>query len=77
MPEPLEISPGITVDRHVMAGKPVLRDTRIPVQTILDQLALGLSFERIEYEYEINRDQILAALRYAADTIAREEVRAS
>ena len=62
----MEIFPGISMDPGIRFGKPCLAGTRIDVATIVGALAGGESYEDVEKAYDINREQILAALRYAA-----------
>lgn len=72
----MEIAPRICVNEKICFGKPVIAGTRVPVDLILGKLAGGMSFEEIMSEYEITREDILAALDYAAKVISNEEVRA-
>ena len=76
MMEPREIAPGITVDKRVSFGKPVVKGTRIAVDIVLHQLAAGVGFEEMEREYNLTRENILDVLRYAADLVANETVQA-
>jgi uncharacterized protein (DUF433 family) len=62
----MEIFPGISMDPRIRFGKPCLTGTRIDVATVLGGLASGASVEQLELEYGLAREQILAALRYAA-----------
>jgi uncharacterized protein (DUF433 family) len=62
----MEIFPGISMDPGIRFGKPCLAGTRIDVATIVGALAAGESYEEVEKAYDITREQILAALRYAA-----------
>jgi uncharacterized protein (DUF433 family) len=65
----------IEVNPHVMLGKPVIRATRIPVELILRKLSEGASeADLIDAYPRLTREDIQAAMRYAADTIAHEEV---
>lgn len=64
----------ITVDPRVMAGKPVIKGTRITVELILELLASGMKPEEIAEDYQISIEDIRAALLYAAKTIGREEI---
>lgn len=41
----------VVVNLKVMAGKPIIRGTRIPVELVLRLLAQGLSFEEILNDY--------------------------
>ena len=71
----MEIAPRISVDKKVRFGKPVITGTRVPVDLILGKLAGGMTYEEVMVEYEINREDILATLDYAAKTLASEEIR--
>ena len=72
-----EIAPRISVDPGVRFGKPVITGTRVAIDTILGHLAAGDSIETLMAEYEITREDILAVLRYAAQVVSHEEVRAA
>ncbi len=65
----------IEIDPAVMLGKPVIRGTRIPVELILRKLAEGASEADILEAYpRIKHEDILAALTYAAESIAHETI---
>ena len=66
----MEIFPGISMDPAVRFGKPCLTGTRIDVATVVGALAAGESFEAVQEAYQITREQVLAALRYAAHVAA-------
>ena len=58
----------ISVDPNVCHGKPCIRGTRIFISVILDNLAAGMSVDEIVASYfGLERDDIMAALRYAAE----------
>lgn len=69
-----EIAPEITVDPAVRFGKPVVKGTRVPVDLVIRELANGMTPEEVSREYALTGEQIQAALRYAADRVAEEEV---
>ena len=71
----MEIAPGIVVNEKICFGKPVIKGTRVPVELILGKLAGGMSFEEVMKEYRITREDILAALNYAARVLGQEEIR--
>ncbi len=55
----------ITIDPRVCNGKPVIKDTRIPVTVILDQLADTGSINGVLLKYpDLAFEQVLAALDY-------------
>jgi uncharacterized protein (DUF433 family) len=72
----IQIAPRISVDESVRFGRPVIQGTRVPVDLVLGKLAGGMSLEEVAGEYELTRDQVLAVLAYAAQTVAGEQIRA-
>lgn len=67
----------IQSDPNVMTGKPVVRGTRITVETILRKLSCGESIEQILASHpRLTRESVLAALEYAAEAMAHETVHA-
>lgn len=69
MNERIEINP------KVMLGKPVIRGTRIPVELIIRKLAEGATEAELQDGYpRLTREDIRAALGYAADSLAHETI---
>lgn len=66
---------GIVIDQKIMHGKPVIKGTRVPVDVILGSLIGGMKYEEIEKEYGVKREDIIAAIEYAAKFVMGEEVR--
>ncbi len=65
----------IEVNTKVMTGKPVIRGTRIPVELILRKLSEGASeAELLEAYPRLRPEDIRAAIPYAADLLAQEEI---
>lgn len=62
----------IQIDPAICHGKPVIRDTRVPVAIILGSLAGGMSMRAIEDEYGVTTEDIQAALNFATDLIAQQ-----
>lgn len=60
----------IVIDPAVCHGKPVIRGTRMPVSFVIGSLAGGMSFEEIEREYALTRDDIRAALKFGDKLVA-------
>ena len=57
----------ITMNPIRMRGLPCIRDTRVTVSAILGQLAAGASVDELLASYPyLEREDVLAALRYAA-----------
>jgi uncharacterized protein (DUF433 family) len=60
----------IEIDPEVMLGKPVIRGTRITVESILEKLAGGVSWDEILRSYpRLRREDIAAALEFAAQSL--------
>jgi len=62
----MEIFPGIAMSEEVCKGKPCVSGTSIDVATIVGTLGTGKSFEDVEEIFQVNREQIFSALRYAS-----------
>ena len=57
----------ITVDPNICHGRPTIRGLRYTVEMILELLSSGMTVEEVLSDYEdLERDDILAALAYAA-----------
>ncbi len=65
----------ITVDPKILAGKPIIRGTRISVEFVLELLSSGMTIDDVVREYpHLKREDILAALDYATKVLRHEEV---
>ncbi|MFO8133288.1 MAG: DUF433 domain-containing protein [Thermoplasmatota archaeon] len=63
----------IVVDPDVMAGKPVVRGTRIPVDAIIRRLAAGMSIRDVLEDYpNLQVEDVKAALEYGARVVSGE-----
>jgi len=64
----------ITVDPSICHGRACIHGTRVMVSVILDNLASGLSAQKVLESYpSLSRQDIQAAIAYAAE-LAREDV---
>jgi len=65
----------IGIDADVLGGKPVIRGTRLAVDFIVSLLAQGWSVEQVLESYPgVTREQVLACLASAADSLSGERV---
>lgn len=65
----------IVCDPKIMVGKPVIRNTRIPVEMIVRMVAQGMSPQEIIADYpRLEPEDIQAALYYAAAAVAQEDI---
>jgi len=63
----------IHINPAVMLGKPVIKGTRIPVELIVRKIGEGALIEDLVDAYpNITKEDILAAVLYAADNLANE-----
>ncbi len=64
----------IEVSARIMLGKPVIRGTRITVELILRKLSEGATEAELLGAYpRLTREDIRAAIAYAADRVSHEE----
>lgn len=60
----------IVIDPKIMAGKPVIKGTRLTVQFIVGLLAQGTTTDEILKEYnKLTKQDILACLTFARDAL--------
>ncbi len=65
----------ITVDPNILAGKPIIKGTRIAVEFILDLLANDWTVENILENYpQLKKEDITAVLKYATEILKEEKV---
>lgn len=67
--------PRISLAPDVLAGKPVIRGTRLSVEFVIGLMADGWSEADILGNYPgVTRDDVIACLAYARDTLSSEKV---
>ena len=65
----------ITTNPQVMGGVPCIRDTRIPVATIVAMVAEGMSIKEIMDAYpDLEEEDIREALFYAAKAVSERKI---
>jgi uncharacterized protein (DUF433 family) len=65
----------ITTDPAQMGGLPCIRGLRIPVATVIDMLAEGMTVEEILDDYpDLESEDIEQALHYAAESVREREL---
>jgi len=65
----------IILDNEVLAGKPVIKGTRIAVEFVIDLLSRGWTMEQILQEYDrLTAADIRACLAYASEMLKSERV---
>lgn len=71
----IELAPRIVADSEIAFGKPTISGTRVPVEIVVGKLGGGMTVEEVMDEYVLEREDVLAALSYAAELVAGERVR--
>jgi uncharacterized protein (DUF433 family) len=67
----------ITKKADICHGKPTIRGLRYPVDSMLDLMASGMSFEEILADYpDLEKDDLLACLEYAAQLTKTKKAQA-
>ena len=70
-----ELLSRITTNPKIMVGKPIIRGLRITVDQILKTLVAGVNIKELLEDYpELEREDIEAALLYAAELVEEERV---
>ena len=66
----------VVTDPDILGGTyPVFRGTRVPFKTLLDYLKAGKSIDDFLGSFPtVTREQVVAALEYAADSMIHRQV---
>ncbi len=65
----------ITVNPKIMVGKPIIRGMRITVEQLVKAVAAGIPLNALQSDYpELEKEDITAALLYAAQVVEAEKV---
>jgi len=70
-----ELLKRIEINPEIMGGKPVIKGTRITVESILRRLSEGLNIKEILEDYPyLTEEDIRAALLYASKVLESETI---
>lgn len=65
----------IELNPKIMLGKPTIRGTRITVESIVEELAAGYSYDDVLKAHpHLTKENVLAALSYAAAVLKNERI---
>jgi uncharacterized protein (DUF433 family) len=65
----------IEINPKIMMGKPIIKGTRITVEQILESLSESNSIDEVLQAYpHLTKDQVHAALSFAARSIGGDEI---
>ena len=67
----------IAITPQIHFGKPCVRGTRIPVQSVLELVRDGLPFAEIVRDYypDLELEDVRACVQYAMDVVSVEDIR--
>ncbi|HEY1631267.1 MAG TPA: DUF433 domain-containing protein [Rhizomicrobium sp.] len=64
------ITSAVSIDPEIMGGTPCFRDTRVPIQFLLDFLEAGDTIEAFLEDYPtVSREQVVAYLNEGRDVL--------
>lgn len=70
-----KVTERITIDDKICNGKPTIRGMRITVQTVLEFLSAGETFDEVLRQYpSLERDDLTACLAFASELVGRNYV---
>ncbi|HVT83853.1 MAG TPA: DUF433 domain-containing protein [Chitinophagaceae bacterium] len=71
----MDIARYIEINPKIMMGKPIIKGTRITVELVLEKLSAGESVENLlEAHPQLNKEQIQAALAFAAQSLKGDTI---
>ena len=71
----MDILQHIEINPKIMMGKPIIKGTRITVELILEKLSAGETEDDIlEVNSHVSREDIKAALAFAAESLKGEKI---
>ena len=63
------------MNQEILAGKPIIKGTRISVEFILELLSNGWKLEAILKNYpQLKKEDVFAAINYANQTLKEEKI---
>ncbi|OGF98971.1 hypothetical protein A2153_02820 [Candidatus Gottesmanbacteria bacterium RBG_16_38_7b] len=65
----------ITIDKRIMAGKQIIKGTRIPVDLIVRKFAKTMDIDDLLKDYpRLTKEAVQAAIWYAGEVVGSEEI---
>ena len=61
----------IEVDPNKYSGKPVIKNTRVTVEALLESLGHGWNIEEVSREYNVPVEAVREAVRFALDLLRK------
>ena len=71
----MDIKDVISIDPDVLAGQPVFKGTRVPVETLFDHLEAGVSLDEFLNDFpSVTKEQAVATLEIANKFLTSKNV---
>ena len=71
----MELKDLISIDPEVLAGQPVFKGTRVPIETLFDHLEAGVSLEEFLGDFPtVTREQAIATLEIANKLLTSKNI---
>ena len=71
----MELRELITIDDQILAGQPVFKGTRVPIESFFDQLESGVSLEEFLLDFpSVSRNQAIAVLEIATKLLTSKNI---
>lgn len=71
----MELKDLISIDPEVLAGQPVFKGTRVPIETLFDHLEAGVSLEEFLDDFPtVSKEQAIATLEIANKLMTSKNV---
>lgn len=67
------IAPRISMDPSVRGGRLVIVGSRVPVAVLVGKVASGITLDQVADEYGVSREDVLAAIAYAAQLVTERQ----
>ena len=65
----------ITIDKEILGGRPVFKDTRVPIETLFDHLEAGISLDEFLEDFPgVSKEQAVSVLELAGKILASSNV---
>ncbi len=71
----MDIKSLINIDAEILSGQPVFTGTRVPVESLFDQLEAGISLDEFLIDFPtVSKEQAVAVLEMANKLITSQKV---
>jgi len=70
-----QIQECINIDREILSGNPVFKGTRVPIQTLFDQLEKGITVDEFIEDFPtVTKDKAIAVIEIAGKILTSKNI---